>query len=79
LGTASAPVSFCSASTGVSATIASSAGGTFAWAAFRDITATGGAFNATNSADQGHNSGITITPPAAGGMHYTNDMGGNLG
>ncbi|WP_409188444.1 hypothetical protein [Bradyrhizobium sp. RDM4] len=40
----------------------------FSWAAFHDITFSGGAsFTANNSFDLGHNTGITITPPQAAG------------
>ena len=53
---------------------------TMQWLAMQDMTFTGGAtFIASNAFDLGDNSGVTITPPSAGGLKYTNDMGGNLG
>ncbi len=40
---------------------------TMTWLALRDMVFSGGAtFNATNSFDLQHNSGVTITPPASG-------------
>lgn len=52
------------------ATISVSSGNpTMSWAGLHDLTFAGGAtFTATSSFDQGHNSGITITPPS-GGAH----------
>jgi hypothetical protein len=59
---------FLWASANQSSTISSANNGTLAWCGVRDLTfAGGGTFTATNSFDLGHNSGITITAPSAGG------------
>lgn len=79
--TSSTPASIVSNNPGSQYTISASSGTkSFSYIAIKDAVFTGGAtFAATNSFDLGNNSGATITAPAAGGMHYTNDMGGNLG
>jgi hypothetical protein len=79
-GSASLPIGIISDGLGSQATIAAAAGSTASWCAFRDMAFTGSPV-ASNSFDLLNNSGITITGPSAGasGMHYTNDMGGNLG
>lgn len=80
-GSGAAPVTLKSSTDSTSATLSIASGTTsIAWAAIRDMTCSGGAtFAATNSFDLGRNTGITIAAPSGGGVHYTNDMGGNLG
>lgn len=79
-GTASAPVYFAAVTVGTFGTISTASGtATCAWCAFRDIHFTGGAtFTASNSLNLGDNSGITITPPSAGGGGFTGIIGGGI-
>lgn len=57
----------CNTLTGT-ATISSANSHSFSWCSFRDMTFSGGGSpTAANSFDLGHNSGITITAPAAAG------------
>lgn len=69
-GTSSAPISITtSATNNTVATISVASGSyTFDWTTLRGLTFTGGAtFAATNSLDQGSNTGISITAPSGGG------------
>jgi hypothetical protein len=60
------------------ATISKASGSvSIAWCSLFGMTFSGGAtFSAANSFDMGGNTGITITPPAAGGMLFIPDMAG---
>lgn len=66
-GTSSAAITFASNNNLTSQyTIACAAGSTFSWCIFRDMIFTGSP-TASNSFDQGNNTGITISGPSAGG------------
>ena len=68
-GTASNHINVLSSATSGATvgTISSANNGTVIWGAIRGITCSGGGtFTGTNAINAGQNSGITITPPAAG-------------
>lgn len=66
-GTPGSPISLGSNAVNTQATLSVATGApTFNWCGIRDLVCAGGAtFTAANSFDQGHNSGVTITPPPA--------------
>lgn len=66
VGSSSSPLGLASNGATLSATIAAAASSSMSWAGIRDMTFTGSP-TASSSLDLGHNSGITITPPASGG------------
>lgn len=69
-GTASKPISLASNNVATSFTISSANNLTCQYCAFARATFSGGGTaTATNSFNLGNNSGITITPPSAGGAH----------
>ena len=69
VGSVGNPITLASGTVGNTATVSIASGAaTIAHGFIRDLTFAGGAtFSATNSYDLGHNTGITITPPAVGG------------
>ena len=64
-GTLALPISFATLSPGTISTVSIASGAsTIDWGMIRDITFSGGGtFTASNSINQGNNSGIAITPP----------------